>query len=837
LSAIGLENDVVRIARGDARSFTTFTVYPEKRDEALASIKAAGQNAWFEVQRSSYMGDKGRSSEGHITQLVALYADIDFKSGDVSRPGMGSEHAALELLDEITRRLGSAPSAVVYSGHGIQPYWPVEDDGSTDRKQLLARWGKFVMDLAVELGGHVDNVFDLPRILRVPGPPNVKDPSRPEPTRVEVNGHDPLYVSEILEFLDDEGVIEIETEVRSVEIVTGMDDWDWAEQSCHFAHTAVAEIRESIPTSRHQWALKWSILLHAMIRYGCITEADYVVLRDALHDRLLQLCAQQEPKRALNDREFAGILEYGVGIAERMSKEKLSEEMRHHEHGVDQFPVAVQQPPVAEPAVKSNVTEIHTGLPVAPPVLQTDGSVALDPLLSPENQKRMMTSVFSDTGNAQLLAMKFSGKFIYVKGLEWLVWKNGRYAIDEEGAVIEAAKDVFGQMSESASEAMHKWGKKSLSRAGINAALALAESVPSVRVDPLDLDSKAEELVTPGGIVSLVDGSLRPADPTQDFNTLSTAVTPDFERGAPHFQEFLAWAFPDRRVISYLQKILGLALIGEVRQHVFPIWVGNGGNGKSVVAEVCVGLLGGYAAMMPRKFLVDTGHDPHPEVIARLRGIRLGIASEVPIGARLAEDLVKQISGEGTLTGRFMGENSFTFKNTCTMVMLANHLPSLPGGGASMRRRMRRIDFTQTVAEGAVNPMLVQQLIALEGPAILAWMIEGAQQVISEGTLIEPESVKVATDEYQSEEDYIGRFLSEKVDVVDIGMQVDRQVLFNTYRQWAMDNGINAINKIKFGREIGILYPQANAYGDVFAGLMLKMPKTSFAKEPGDLDA
>src|SRR4051812_2728025 len=48
----------------------------------------AGQNLWFEVNESSYSEPFGRSSEGDITRLTALWADLDFKGAtDGKKPG------------------------------------------------------------------------------------------------------------------------------------------------------------------------------------------------------------------------------------------------------------------------------------------------------------------------------------------------------------------------------------------------------------------------------------------------------------------------------------------------------------------------------------------------------------------------------------------------------------------------------------------------------------------------------------------------------------------------------------------------------------------------------
>jgi hypothetical protein len=99
--------------------------------------------------------------EADIEQLVAIYADIDFKPAP---EGMGSIPAAEDLLHDLEGALGTPPACVVATGHGLQPYWLIEDgfidDDSRDRVAgILRRWGKLVQTLAQALGGNADNVY------------------------------------------------------------------------------------------------------------------------------------------------------------------------------------------------------------------------------------------------------------------------------------------------------------------------------------------------------------------------------------------------------------------------------------------------------------------------------------------------------------------------------------------------------------------------------------------------------------------------------------------------------------------------------------------------------
>lgn len=150
----------------------------EAADALVDSL--VGCNVWYGVQPLS-RPDTGRGRATDITGLVALYADLDWKR-DGKPDGMDRQEA-LDLVGKLSGLLGEEPVGIVVSGNGIQPYWRVERLDPAYGKIVLSWWRHTVLAVATEMKVSIDSqVFDLPRILRVPGPPNLKDPSNPQGT-------------------------------------------------------------------------------------------------------------------------------------------------------------------------------------------------------------------------------------------------------------------------------------------------------------------------------------------------------------------------------------------------------------------------------------------------------------------------------------------------------------------------------------------------------------------------------------------------------------------------------------------------------------------------------
>lgn len=138
------------------------------------SIVPGGGDVWFGVNPLSdpatWPEDRGRGTAAQVVRLAAVFADLDVKPG-----GMQTMGAAQAVVDDLSMMLGAAPTALVLSGHGIQPYWALDDGPSgAEARAVLRRFGRMVAHVAQIRGGQVDPIYDLARVLRVPDTTNYK---------------------------------------------------------------------------------------------------------------------------------------------------------------------------------------------------------------------------------------------------------------------------------------------------------------------------------------------------------------------------------------------------------------------------------------------------------------------------------------------------------------------------------------------------------------------------------------------------------------------------------------------------------------------------------------
>jgi len=173
--------------RDHMREFLEFIQEPDYGYTEIRAIKNGSVRQFWEADRvaatklaldfsedgfDAYYGVIPRMTQRGDASAVApetsvLWADLDAKD-----KRLGSKLAALQSLIDYE----IPPSVIVDSGHGYHAYWKMSE------RIPVWRAVNMMKGLATHLFG--DHVYDAPRILRVPGTTNWKDPGCPVPVRV-----------------------------------------------------------------------------------------------------------------------------------------------------------------------------------------------------------------------------------------------------------------------------------------------------------------------------------------------------------------------------------------------------------------------------------------------------------------------------------------------------------------------------------------------------------------------------------------------------------------------------------------------------------------------------
>ncbi|MFB3778332.1 MAG: phage/plasmid primase, P4 family [Bryobacteraceae bacterium] len=305
-------------------------------------------------------------------------------------------------------------------------------------------------------------------------------------------------------------------------------------------------------------------------------------------------------------------------------------------------------------------------------------------------------------------------------------------------------------------------------------------------VTPAEFDRDANLLNVQNGTLDLCTGILRP-HAADDLLTMLAGTSYSTEARCPRFLQFLKEVFePHPDVIDFVLRALGYSLCGDVTEQCLFEAYGTGANGKSTLLELVRHVAGDYAGCADSAALLVRRYNSEPrDSVAGLRGKRLVTIQEADEGARLAEGLVKWLTGGDKITARRLYENLVEFTPSWKIWWAVNHRPTVRGTDLAIWRRIRLIPFDVSF-EGRENRQLGTQLRA-EGEGILRLLVKRHLRWREEGLKVST-SVREATQAYRTDSDQVGRFLQECARVEPQAQGTARDV-YLAYSDWCKDNG------------------------------------------------
>jgi len=431
------------------------------------------------------------------------------------------------------------------------------------------------------------------------------------------------------------------------------------------------------------------------------------------------------------------------------------------------------------------------------PFLKADRQVATADLpgtASGELTKDLSKLGETDTDNAQRFAARFGHTVIYTPGRGWLVFDGRRWRPDDTHRCTELAKETARLIAEEpqyldsdqgrASRA--KFAQASLSKGALDRMIDLAESL--VCAEDKSLDADLWFLNTETGTIDLRTGRRQKHDP-RDLLTKIAPVAANRRAKCPTFKKFLKRIMRhDAELTSYVQKVIGYSLTGQIGEQAFFFCYGKSGrNGKSTLVNLIRDMLGDYGCHTPTETLMVKQYDNAiPNDLARLVGARMVTAVEANFNRPLDEARLKAMTGGEKIAARFMRQEYFEFLPAFKLWLVANDRPRVRGTDPALWRRVRVIPFEVEIPESECDRDLPTKLKA-EWPGILAWAVRGCLKWQADG-LAEPAAVRKATRRWYRAADHLNRFVGEML-ISAPGHAVPASTLFDLYVHWCKRNG------------------------------------------------
>ena len=415
------------------------------------------------------------------------------------------------------------------------------------------------------------------------------------------------------------------------------------------------------------------------------------------------------------------------------------------------------------------------------------------------------------------LALDFVARasdFRWSHGMGWMVDNGTTWTRDDNMQRYDIARRVCraaAAQAENSGMAVRIAASKT-----VNATLTMAQGDPRVIIPANVWDANPMVLNTPQGIVDLRTGQLRARG--IEYVTQATRVAP-IAGSCPNWTKFLDSVFlGDRDLIEFMQRSLGYWVTGDRREQVIHFLYGLGANGKSVLTEFVQWLAGSYTLKLPASVLMQSKGDRHPTELAQLRGKRLAVSSELDESSFFNESLIKELTGDNTLTARFMRGDFFEFNMTQKHCIVGNFKPRLRGGDPAMARRMLLVPFNASFKGSQRDPLMLDKLKA-EAPAILAWIIEGAMKWSADGLAV-PAIVRDASAEYMGDHDDLTLWIEE---CCELEGQSKASDLYKSFSWWKKARGEHAPSQTSWGSRLTTLrgIEKRRSAGIKYAGISL----------------
>ena len=404
----------------------------------------------------------------------------------------------------------------------------------------------------------------------------------------------------------------------------------------------------------------------------------------------------------------------------------------------------------------------------------------------------------TDIGNAERFVTDHQDEIRYNRTTgKWLNWDGCRWNPNtgEDVAWRYYAKTIKRAYHEAVDSGgsdrtdLLKWIKLSESDSSCRGALSYIKTMLPIVVGTEDFDKDNYLFNCLDGTVDLRTGILKSHDSADMITHLAPVYySPEIDRPSTDlWRAYLNKCHNGNlKTINYLQRLAGMCLTGDVSSQCFPIFWGSGRNGKNVFLDTLRGFFGGdYATTAPKTLLTVSRYNEHLTEIADLAGRRLIIASETERGAALKTELVKAMTGDQRMKGRFMRRDNFEFDITHKVILVTNHKPLIKDESDAIWDRVHLINWGVYIKPEERDTKLTEKLKD-EWTGILRWAIKGCLMWQKDGNLIPTEVIRRQTDEYRDEQNILDRFIRGMCKV-DRELFVPVKVLKDEYDHWAVD--------------------------------------------------
>jgi phage/plasmid-associated DNA primase len=218
-----------------------------------------------------------------------------------------------------------------------------------------------------------------------------------------------------------------------------------------------------------------------------------------------------------------------------------------------------------------------------------------------------------------------------------------------------------------------------------------------------------ERLILKDGVLDISGPYIRYTQKEPEEETLShlpytTAELFDAKPPA-RFLDFLASTFPDEKTAETALFYLSLIVSKNTEFKYGGIFLGGPETGKTALMTILAEALPLYIHFFSiPKFQVK------PVDLAIMDGLGAAVIQELDSGSRIETAIYKSLTGNDTLTGKFLYKEPFKFTPTAQLIIITNHFPRFSNIDDALTARIVVIPFSVPRRRGEPGTIPVSKL-------------------------------------------------------------------------------------------------------------------------------
>jgi P4 family phage/plasmid primase-like protien len=421
---------------------------------------------------------------------------------------------------------------------------------------------------------------------------------------------------------------------------------------------------------------------------------------------------------------------------------------------------------------------------------------------------------------AQVIHHMYQHQFVCVsvKQKVWYEFKNHRWQVSDNGYSLRMriSNEVFKEYIKAANhynsiaiscseDEQQVYAKRATILQGIANKLKTSSYKESLMKECADmfylrrfedlLDSKCHLLGFEDGVLDLDTLEFREGRP-EDYISLSTGICyKEFDENSSATKDimnFVNMVLPKEDVREYVLKVLASCMNGSIREEKFHIWTGSGSNGKSKLIELLMMSLGDYFCNMNVTALTGkrvSSNSTNSELV-RTKGKRVVVLQEPGEDEKMNIGYMKELTGGDRIIARGLFKEPVEFKPQFKMILVCNHLPTVPPEDGGAWRRIRLVEYQSKFTDNPNPDVENEYAIDRDLPTKFdAWketfmsiLLEYYKKYKDEG-ISEPEEVTKCTKEYQKSNDVISEFIDDQIETDDTSFLTIIEI-YDEFKVW-----------------------------------------------------